>query len=69
MNSNKIKICSIVPVTAHAAFWKAADYFRIRVRECRVDEDTRAANTWHMSSMINRNTCCVCCRASIVKDA
>lgn len=56
---SKALSCSIIPNTAHAAFHKAAHYFRMRVRMCRVDDDTRAASTWHMSSLINRNTCCL----------
>ena len=49
----------LVPATAHAAFWKGADYFGIRLREVRVKKPDMVADVEHMRSLIDGNTCCV----------
>jgi sphinganine-1-phosphate aldolase len=48
---------SLVPLSAHAAFWKGADYYGLRLREIPL-RDTHA--DYHaMEAAINGNTCCV----------
>ena len=47
----------ICPVTAHAAFEKAAHYFRIRLIHIPVDPVTRKADVNAMRKAITRNTC------------
>ena len=46
----------LVPVTAHAAFDKAADLLGIRIRHVPVDEVTRRVDLRAMSRMINNKT-------------
>ena len=55
----------VVPETAHAAFDKAAHYFRIKIRHVSVDPKTKKVNLKELRSCINSNTCmvgwfCVC---------
>eukprot|EP01060_Flectonema_neradi_P029491 TRINITY_DN408_c1_g1_i7.p1 TRINITY_DN408_c1_g1~~TRINITY_DN408_c1_g1_i7.p1 ORF type:complete len:552 (+),score=140.80 TRINITY_DN408_c1_g1_i7:63-1718(+) len=46
----------VVPVTAHAAFDKAAHYFGIRIRHARMDPVTCKVDMKHMKSLVNGNT-------------
>ena len=46
----------VVPVTAHAAFDKAAHYFGIRIRHARMDPVTCKVDLKHMKSLVNGNT-------------
>ena len=47
----------VIPSTAHAAFVKASEYFRIELRRCLVDPDRYyEANLSHMHSLIDSNT-------------
>lgn len=46
----------VLPVTAHAAFDKAAHYFKIRIRHIPVDPVTTQADLNAMRSAINSNT-------------
>jgi hypothetical protein len=48
-----------VPITAHAAFDKAAHFFRIRIHHVPVDPHTKQVNTRLLKSYINSNTCMV----------
>lgn len=48
----------VAPVTAHAAFDKAADYFRIELRKVAVGEDMRA-DVKAMRRAVDRNTICM----------
>ncbi|KAK2160004.1 hypothetical protein LSH36_142g07003 [Paralvinella palmiformis] len=47
----------IVPVTAHAAFDKAADCFRMAIKHIAIDPVTRKVNIKAMRHAITRNTC------------
>eukprot|EP00755_Sulcionema_specki_P005538 Sspe_Gene.33022::Locus_16158_Transcript_2_2_Confidence_0.667_Length_1993::g.33022::m.33022/K01634/SGPL1, DPL1; sphinganine-1-phosphate aldolase len=49
----------VVPITAHAAFDKAAHYFNILIHHARVDPQTGKADVSHMRSLVNRNTICL----------
>ena len=51
--------CRIVPITAHAAFDKAAGYFRMKITHIPVDDSTRQVNISAMKRAINKNTCMV----------
>lgn len=46
----------IVPSSAHAAFDKAAHYFRITLRKVPVDAHTRTVPVHRVKRMINANT-------------
>ena len=46
----------VVPVTAHAAFDKAAHYFGLKIRHARMDPDTCKVDMKHMKSLVNSNT-------------
>lgn len=46
----------IVPITAHAAFDKAAHILNIRIKHVPVDEETCTVNVKKMRSMITSNT-------------
>ncbi|KAK8861729.1 hypothetical protein IAR55_002552 [Kwoniella newhampshirensis] len=46
----------IVPSSAHAAFWKASEYFKIKLHVIPVNEETRKANVKAMKRAINPNT-------------
>lgn len=46
----------IIPSSAHAAFWKASDYFGVRLHVIPVDKVTRKANVAAMKRAINPNT-------------
>ncbi|KAJ9446962.1 Sphingosine-1-phosphate lyase [Diplonema papillatum] len=46
----------VLPETAHAAFFKAADYFKIRARKARVDPETCKVDMAHLRSLITSNT-------------
>ncbi|WWC86025.1 uncharacterized protein L201_000896 [Kwoniella dendrophila CBS 6074] len=46
----------IIPSTAHAAFWKASQYFKIKLHIMPVDETTRKADVKAMKRAINPNT-------------
>lgn len=46
----------VIPVTAHAAFDKAALFLKIRVRTVPVSQDSYTANITEMRKAINRNT-------------
>ena len=48
-----------MPITAHAAFDKAAHFFRIRIHHVPVDPETKQVNTRLLKSYINSNTCMV----------
>ncbi|XP_061175676.1 sphingosine-1-phosphate lyase 1-like [Saccostrea echinata] len=47
----------IVPITAHAAFDKAAAYFHMKITHIPIDEETRKVNINAMKRAINKNTC------------
>ena len=55
----------IIPITAHAAFDKAGNYFRIKVHHVPIDPITTRVNIRKLKSYINSNTCMVsvfiCC--------
>lgn len=46
----------IVPESAHAAFWKASDYFGIKLHPIPVDETTRQVRVDLVRRAINANT-------------
>jgi len=46
----------IVPVTAHAAFDKAAEYFKIKLRHAPIDPVSLKVDVHAVSRLINRNT-------------
>lgn len=46
----------ILPITAHAAFWKAADYFGITLRELEVNEKDFKVDPKAVEKLINKNT-------------
>eukprot|EP01061_Rhynchopus_euleeides_P026627 TRINITY_DN4341_c0_g1_i1.p1 TRINITY_DN4341_c0_g1~~TRINITY_DN4341_c0_g1_i1.p1 ORF type:complete len:547 (+),score=211.45 TRINITY_DN4341_c0_g1_i1:82-1722(+) len=46
----------VVPVTAHAAFDKAAHYFGLEIRHARIDPETCKVDLEHMRSLITPNT-------------
>ena len=52
-------VVRIVPKTAHAAFDKAAHYFRMRITHIPVDPETRQVDTDAMWTAINKQTCMV----------
>lgn len=49
----------VVPQTAHAAFSKASNYFKIKLRLVPVDPVTMKVTAKTMKSYINSNTCMV----------
>lgn len=49
----------VIPVTAHAAFDKAGDYFGIRVKHVPVDPKTYQVDLRAMRNAISSNTCVV----------
>lgn len=49
-------ITRIVPVTAHAAFDKAAEYFKIKLRHAPIDPVSLKVDVHKVSRLINRNT-------------
>lgn len=49
----------VVPVTAHAAFDKAADFFKIKIHHVPVDSKTKKVNPNKLKSYINSNTCLI----------
>ena len=48
-----------MPITAHAAFDKAAHMFGIRIHHVPVDSKTKKVNIKQFESFINSNTCMV----------
>ena len=46
----------VVPITAHAAFWKAGDYFNVEVREAPVHPVTGEVQLDEVASLIDWNT-------------
>ncbi|TYJ51647.1 hypothetical protein B9479_007767 [Cryptococcus floricola] len=46
----------VVPASAHAAFWKASEYFKIKLHVIPVDPQTRRANVKAIRRAINPNT-------------
>jgi len=46
----------VVPVTAHAAFDKAADSFKIKLRHASIDPKSLKVDVGAVSRLINRNT-------------
>lgn len=50
----------IIPSSAHAAFTKAAEVFRIIVHKIPVDKKTYKVDIRKMRRAINSNTCMVC---------
>jgi len=46
----------IIPSSAHAAFWKASDYFGVRLHVIPVDKKSRRANVSAMRRAVNPNT-------------
>jgi sphinganine-1-phosphate aldolase len=46
----------VVPVTAHAAFDKAAEYFKIKLRHAPIDPVSLKVDIHALSRLINRNT-------------
>jgi sphinganine-1-phosphate aldolase len=49
----------IVPDTAHAAFDKAAHFFRMKIHHVKVDPVTKKVDSKRVRSYINSNTCMV----------
>ncbi len=48
-----------MPVSAHAAFDKAAHLFGMKIRRIPVDKKTFIGDVWAMRRSINSNTCMV----------
>lgn len=49
--------CSrVIPSSAHAAFWKASEYFNIKLHVIPVNQETRKANVKAMKRAVNPNT-------------
>lgn len=46
----------VIPITAHSAFDKAAQYLKLHVRTVPVDPESRTVNLNEMRKIINRNT-------------
>nr|XP_031859585.1 uncharacterized protein CI109_005047 [Kwoniella shandongensis]KAA5526657.1 hypothetical protein CI109_005047 [Kwoniella shandongensis] len=46
----------VVPSSAHAAFWKASEYFKIKLHVIPIDQKTRKANVKAVKRAINPNT-------------
>ena len=46
----------VVGDTAHASFFKAGDFFKIKVRRCRMDPVSCKLDLNHMKQLVNRNT-------------
>lgn len=46
----------VIPSSAHAAFWKAANYFKIKLHVIPVNEVTRRADVKRMARAINGDT-------------
>lgn len=62
----------VMPITAHAAFEKAAQFLNIKIRIVPVDEDSLTVSIKTMKNMITRNTIMVrdatrCRRTSSLK--
>jgi sphinganine-1-phosphate aldolase len=53
----------IVPLTAHAAFWKGADYFGIKLIEVAVNEVDFKLNPKDVEKHINKHTVAIICSA------
>ncbi|XP_011497779.1 PREDICTED: sphingosine-1-phosphate lyase [Ceratosolen solmsi marchali] len=53
----------VMPVTAHSAFDKAAQYLKIRVRAVQLDPDSYTVNIAAMKRAITRNTIMLVCSA------
>ena len=51
----------LVPITAHAAFDKAAELLGIRIKHVGISKKTTQVRLEVMKSMITRNTCMVRC--------
>lgn len=49
-------IYRIAPLTAHAAFDKAAEYFKIKLRHAPIDPVSLKVDVHAVSRLINRNT-------------
>ena len=49
-------IYRVVPLTAHAAFDKAAEYFKIKLRHAPIDPISQKVDVHAVSRLINRNT-------------
>lgn len=49
----------VIPVTAHAAFDKAAHFFRIKIHHVPIDPITKRVNPKKLKSYINSNTCMI----------
>ncbi|ELT88913.1 hypothetical protein CAPTEDRAFT_149914 [Capitella teleta] len=47
----------VVPITAHAAFDKAAQFFRIKIIHVPVDNESRKCDTRAMFRAVSKNTC------------
>jgi len=59
MQRNLESLClmiRVVPITAHAAFDKAAEYFKIKLRHAPIDPVTLKVDVHAVSRLINRNT-------------
>lgn len=49
MGSRLIKLtCRVIPSSAHAAFWKASQYFKVKLHVVPVDPLTRKADVKRM---------------------
>jgi sphinganine-1-phosphate aldolase len=46
----------VVPTSAHAAFDKAAEYFKIKLRHAPIDPLTMKVDVYAVSRLINQNT-------------
>lgn len=49
----------VVPITAHAAFDKAANFFKIKIHHVPIDPVTKKVNIKKLKSYINSNTCMI----------
>ncbi|CAD8177666.1 unnamed protein product [Paramecium pentaurelia] len=49
----------VIPETAHAAFYKAGEYFKIQVRTAKVNQKTFTVDLKDLKSHINSNTICI----------
>jgi sphinganine-1-phosphate aldolase len=46
----------VIPISAHAAFDKAGEYFQIKIRHIPVDPTSRKVNLKRVARAINSNT-------------
>ncbi len=54
-----MNIFSVIPLSAHVAFMKAAHYYNIEIRIAPLDKKTYKVNVKEMAKLIDKNTICV----------